>query len=69
MARFLEIPAETLEVEKEHENRSTQSEPLERLVEPQYLDECVKSVTGVKLARYFPEVRERADVSRLWTSV
>lgn len=68
LADFLEVPVETLDTGKGHQNRSTWSHRLESFVDPVYLEECVRSVSGENMARHFPEVRGRADVPSLWSS-
>ena len=68
LADFLEIPSASFDAGKGHQDRSTWSERLDALVESEYLEERVQSVSGEYLARYFPEVTELSDVSRLWAS-
>ena len=66
LADFLEIPADSLDVEKGHQNRSTWQDRLESLVSPDYIEEMVRAICADNMARYFPEVKCAQDVSRLW---
>ena len=66
LADFLQIPEDSLYVDKGHQNRSTWQDRLESLVSPDYIEEMVQSICADNMARYFPEVKCAQDVSRLW---
>ncbi len=66
LADFLQIPADTLDAGKGHQNRSTWQDGIESLVDPGYIDEMVQSICANNMNRYFPEIESAQDASRLW---
>ncbi len=69
LADFLEIPEDSLDADKGHQNSSTWPDRIESLVDPFYIDEMVQSICADNMARHFPEIRRAQDVSRLWEAV
>ena len=69
LADFLEIPVDSLDVGKGHQDRSTWPDRIESLVDSVYIDETIHSICGDNMARHFPETRSAQDVSRLWEAV
>ena len=69
LADFLEIPLDTLDAGKGHQNSSTWQDGIESLVDPGYIDTMVQSICADNLALHFPEIRSAQDVSRLWEAV
>lgn len=57
IARFLDIPSESLDGDHGHLNRSTWEEPLETLLDPTYVHEQIMSECGTEMDAYFPERR------------
>ena len=66
LADFLEIPVDSLDVGRGHQNRSTWPDRIESLVDQAYIDEMVQSICADNLALHFPEIRSAQDASRLW---
>jgi hypothetical protein len=67
LAEFLQIPMESLDVQRGHLNRATWSGCLELLLDREYLDDMVFQICGDNMVRYFPEVSRVEDVSKLWS--
>ena len=69
LADFLQIPVDSLDVDKGHQNRSSWSDRIESFVDPSYIDDLVQSICAENLALYFPELASARDVSKLWKAV
>lgn len=55
LARFLGIPADSLDRERGHRNRGTWEDRLESWVDRSWLENAVERVCGENVARHFPE--------------
>jgi hypothetical protein len=66
IARFLDLPVESLDARRGYVNRSTWSGRLDSLVDRSCMDDSVRRVCGRNMARYFPEVSGIEDVPKLW---
>lgn len=66
LARFLQIPADSLNVRDGHLNRGTWRDRIESLVDRSYLTETVRSICGDPMGRLFPEVASIDDAYALW---
>jgi hypothetical protein len=66
LAEFLQVPADSLDVDNGYRNRSTWSDRIESLLDRAYVNEMVGSICGENMSLHFPEVANIEDAYGLW---
>lgn len=62
MAKFMGVPADTLDPGRSHEYKAEAKLGLLREIDPEYLQACVQARCKDLMDRFFPEIKQLADV-------